>query len=83
MSMPFVQPSAMPTGAFTTGAPIGISTSQPIDDRQMSRLPVSSQPWPPPELDPVSYQMRIHDAWWTGDRQKLAWVYYNLLARRQ
>lgn len=72
MSMPFVQPSA--TGGYTVGAPIGLSSSQPIDDRQQSRLPSGSQPWPPPEYDPVSYLHRIHDAWWTGDRQKLAWV---------
>jgi len=66
MSMPFVQPSV--TGGL-------LSTSQPIDDRQMSMLPVGGdQPWPPPEYDPVSYMMRIHDAWWVGDRQKLAWV---------
>lgn len=76
--MPFAQPAALPSGAVTLGAPIGLSTTQPIDDRQMSRLPTGSQPWPPPEYDPVSYMHRIWDAWWTGDRQKLAWVYYNL-----
>ena len=78
MSMSFVQPSAMPTGSFTTGAPIGLSSTQPIDDRQMSQLPTTSQPWPPPQFDPVSYMFRIWDSWWCGDRQKLAWVYYNL-----
>jgi hypothetical protein len=71
---PFAQPSA--TGGYNVGGPIGLSTTQPIDDRQMSRLPTGSQPWPPPEFDPVSYQHRIWDAWWTGDRQKLAWCYY-------
>lgn len=78
MSMPFVQPSAMPSGSVTLGAPIGLSSSQPIDDRQQSRLPSGSQPWPPPEYDPVTYMTRIWDAWHTGDRQKLAWCYYNL-----
>lgn len=74
MSMPFVQPSA----SFGL-----LSSAQPIDDRQMSQLPTGGEnsPWPPPEFDPVTYMMRIHDAWWVGDRQKLAWVYYNLLAR--
>lgn len=72
MSMPFVQPSA------AGGAPIGLSSTQPIDDRQMSVLPSRNQPWPPPEYTPVSYMHRIWDAWWTGDRQKLAWCYYNL-----
>lgn len=76
--MPFVQPSAMPTGSATVGAPIGLSSTQPVDDRQMSRLPSANSPWPPPEYDPVSYMHRIWDAWWTGDRQKLAWCYYNL-----
>jgi len=76
--MPFVQPAANPAGSWTVGAPIGLSSSQPIDDRQMSRLPSDNMPWPPPEYDPVSYMHRIWDAWWTGDRQKLAWCYYNL-----
>ena len=62
MSMPFVQPSASPTGSFTTGAPIGLSSTQPIDDRQMSMLPSQNQPWPPPQYDPVSYMHRIWDA---------------------
>lgn len=48
------------------------------DDRQMSMLPVVNQPWPPPEYEPVAYQLRLWDAWWTGDRDRLAWVYYNL-----
>lgn len=59
MGTPFVQPSAM---GYNVGAPIGLSSSQPIDDRQMSSLPVESQPWPPPELTPVAYLHRIWDA---------------------
>lgn len=54
------------------------TTKRPIDDRQMSMLPVVNQPWPPPEYEPVAYMMRLWDAWWTGDKQRLAWVYYNL-----
>jgi hypothetical protein len=76
VGMPFVQ-SAGPTGAYTVGAPVGLSASQPIDDRQMSRLPVGGK-WPPPEFEPVSYMHRIWNAWWVGDRQMLAWTYYNL-----
>src|ERR1022692_2621026 len=72
MNMPSIQPSAMPIGAE------GLSTSQPIDDRQMSSLPTMSQPWPPPQYEPVAYFHRIWNAWWSGDRQQLAWVYYNL-----
>jgi SPP1 Gp6-like portal protein len=56
----------------------GSLVNLPVDDRQMSRLPVVNQPWPPPAYDPVAYMHRIWDAWWTGDRQRLAWVYYNL-----
>jgi hypothetical protein len=83
MSMPFVQPSASSSGSYTLGAPIGLSSTQPIDDRQMSRLPSGSSggdaPWPPPEYDPVTYLHRIWSAWHVGDRQMLSWVYYNLL----
>jgi A118 family predicted phage portal protein len=75
--MPFVTPSAMPTGALTAGTPLSLATSQPIDDRQMSRLPTGGS-WPPPENEPVSYLHRIWNSWWTGDRQMLAWTYYNL-----
>lgn len=59
-------------------AGIGLATSLPVDDRQMSMLPVGSGPWPPPKFDPVAYEHKLWDAWWCGDRQKLAWVYYNL-----
>jgi len=76
VSMPYAQPSA--AGGYTAGAPLGLSSTQPIDDRQMSMLPVEAQPWPPPEYSPVAYMHRIWDSWWTGDRQKLAWCYYNL-----
>lgn len=76
MGMPFVQP-AMPAGAYTVGAPIGLSASQPVDDRQMSQLPAGGA-WPPPEFEPISYMHRIWNAWWVGDRQMLAWTYYNL-----
>lgn len=54
------------------------SSGAPVDNRMMTRLPVVNQPWPPPDYSPVSYMHRIWDAWWTGDRQRLAWVYYNL-----
>lgn len=78
MSMPFVQPSYSGSGALNVGAPVGSSASQPIDDRQMSLVPSAGSPWPPPQYDPVSYMFRIWDAWRSGDRQKLAWCYYNL-----
>ena len=61
MGTPFVQPSS--SGGYNVGAPIGLSSTQPIDDRMMSRLPTESDtPWPPPELTPVTYLHRIWDA---------------------
>lgn len=78
MSMPSAL-SAMPAGALSSGIPVGLSTTQPVDDRQMSALPVIDQPWPPAEYAPVSHQHRVWDAWWCGDRQKLAWVLPGLL----
>jgi A118 family predicted phage portal protein len=57
---------------------IGLAASLPVDDRQMSMLPVPGAPWPPPQHEPVAYQHRLWNAWWTGDRQMLAWEYYNL-----
>jgi len=76
MAMPDLQSPPLLNG----GAPgiIGLATSLPVDDRQMSMLPSGTGPWPPPKFSPVSYQHKLWDAWWTGDRQKLAWVYYNL-----
>src|SRR6185437_7415215 len=44
----------------------------------MSQLPVVNQPWPPPQYDPINYQFRLWDAWYSGDIQKLSWAYYNL-----
>jgi A118 family predicted phage portal protein len=49
-----------------------------VDDRQMSLLPVTNRPWPPPEYDPITYQMRLWSAWFSGDDQMLSWAYYNL-----
>lgn len=65
-------------GMYGTTTGMGTPLTQPIDDRQMSRLPVTNQPWPPPENAPVADAMKVWDAWWTGDRERLAWVYYNL-----
>lgn len=44
----------------------------------MSALPVSGQPWPPPEYNPIAFRMRIWSAWLSGDPDMLSWVYYNL-----
>lgn len=49
-----------------------------VDDRLRMLMPTTSRPWPPPEFNPVTYQLRQWDAWWSGDPNKLQWTYYNL-----
>lgn len=41
----------------------------------MPLTPDISAPWPPANLDPIRRDMRIADAWWSGDPQQLALVY--------
>lgn len=48
------------------------------DDRLRSLMPTTSRPWPPPEMNPITHQLRIWDAWWSADPTKLTWTYYNL-----
>ncbi|MEU3710498.1 phage portal protein [Streptomyces catenulae] len=38
-------------------------------------LPDSNAPWPPPQLAPMYREMRVDDAWYSGDRTKLAEIY--------
>ena len=49
-----------------------------VDDRLQSLLPSASAPWPPPASHPIAHQMRVWDAWYVGDPDRLSWVYYNL-----
>ena len=49
-----------------------------IDDRWEDLLPVASQPWPPPIFHPISYELRVWDAFYVGDPDRLSWVFYNL-----
>jgi hypothetical protein len=49
-----------------------------IDNRMRMLLPTTSRPWPPPEYNPITYQFRVWDAWWSADPVKLQWVFYNL-----
>lgn len=44
-------------------------------------LPLAGQPWPPPQLAPISEAMRAWDAWYTGDPQLLREAYARDLAR--
>jgi hypothetical protein len=41
-------------------------------------IPTTNRPWPPPEMNPITFQWRIWNAWWSGDKDQLSWVYYNL-----
>lgn len=38
-------------------------------------LPANGIPWPPPELARLHAEMRVDDAWYSGDRRRLAEVY--------
>lgn len=38
-------------------------------------LPDGNVPWPPPQLAPLHREMRIDDAWYSGDHERLAAVY--------
>ncbi|MFE6689632.1 phage portal protein [Streptomyces sp. NPDC057743] len=38
-------------------------------------LPDANAPWPPPQLAPLYRELRVDDAWYSGDRKKLADVY--------
>lgn len=58
------------------GSPNAVAV--PVDDRQLSQLPVLSEVWPPTWCEPIHHAQRVWDAWWTGDRQRLYWAYYNL-----
>ena len=57
---------------------IATTSGAPVDSRMRMLLPTTSRPWPPPEYNPITYQFRIWDAFWSGDPQKLQWTFYNL-----
>jgi hypothetical protein len=66
-------------------APLGIPpvglTGMPYvnDDRFMNELPtVEEQPWPPTRFNPVMFDFRVWDAWWSGDPDKLMRAYYSI-----
>ena len=49
-----------------------------VDDRMRMLVPTTNRAWPPPEYNPITFQWRIWNAWWSGDKDQLSWVYYNL-----
>ncbi|UNZ18878.1 phage portal protein [Streptomyces sp. 891-h] len=40
-------------------------------------LPETGAPWPPPQMAPFYEQMRVNDAWYSGDKDRLSRVYGN------
>ncbi|MGI5252783.1 phage portal protein [Actinacidiphila glaucinigra] len=38
-------------------------------------LPANGAAWPPPQWSPIYADMRVNDAWYSGDRRRLARVY--------
>ena len=44
----------------------------------MMGLPLENQPWPPPRFNPVQFDYRVWDAWWSGDPDKLMRAYYSI-----
>ncbi|MGW3196331.1 phage portal protein [Streptomyces sp. NPDC001118] len=49
-----------------------------VDDRMRMLIPTTNRPWPPPEYNPITFQWRLWNAWWSGDKDQLSWAYYNL-----
>ncbi|MFF4738790.1 phage portal protein [Streptomyces sp. NPDC001262] len=46
-------------------------------------LPESGIPWPPPQMAAAYRQMRVDDAWYSGDRSRLARAYRDHAGRRR
>ncbi|MEU2746664.1 phage portal protein [Streptomyces collinus] len=45
-------------------------------------LPANGAPWPPPELSKLYTEIRVDDAWYSGDHDKLAAVYRDNALRK-
>jgi len=62
-----------------TGVPPAGGLPYFTDRRLDNELPtVASQPWPPTRFNPVQFDYRVWDAWWTGDPDKLMRAYYSI-----
>jgi hypothetical protein len=48
------------------------------DNRLSMELPTVSQPWPPVQFNPVTWDQRTWQAWWSGDPDALMRAYYSL-----
>jgi hypothetical protein len=59
----------MSIAAFTPALPAV------TDDRGMTGLPAENQPWPPIRWNPIAFDYRVWDAWWSGDPDKLMRAY--------
>ena len=71
MTIPAMSPN-------TLGGP-GNTAMAFSDSRLLSELPVlADEPWPPTRFNPVSYDWRVWDAWYSGDPDKLMRAYYSI-----
>jgi hypothetical protein len=70
-----IQPAA-PLGV----PPVGANALPYFTDRRLdNELPtLANQPWPPARFNPVQFDYRVWDAWWTGDPDKLMRAYYSI-----
>jgi A118 family predicted phage portal protein len=61
-------------------APLGVPPVGNYTDARMSNeLPtLEDQPWPPVRWNPVQFDYRVWDAWWSGDPDKLMRAYYSI-----
>lgn len=62
-------------------APLGFPMTgmQYSDSRLNSELPTEdNQPWPPTHFNPIQFDFRVWDAWWSGDPDKLMRAYYSI-----
>lgn len=48
------------------------------DNRLAMELPTVNQPWPPVRFNPIAYDQRIWQAWWSGNPDELMRAYYSL-----
>jgi A118 family predicted phage portal protein len=58
-------------------APLGVPPLR--DDRLAIELPTDERtPWPPTRFNPLQFDFRVWDAWWSGDPDKLMRAYYSI-----
>jgi hypothetical protein len=68
------------TSPVQFAAPLGVPpVGNYTDARLNSELPtLENEPWPPVRWNPVAFDYRVWDAWWSGDPDKLMRAYYSI-----